>query len=77
MNTDYAWQATAALNQAQRQAGVDPEVAELVTAYARLQYDRGTSPVFYDNISQPNRKWEDDFLCGWLARKHPRMLERI
>jgi retron-type reverse transcriptase len=39
----------------QRQAGVDPEVAELVSAYARMRVDAGKPLNFYDEAASTRR----------------------
>ena len=48
MLTDNPYLAVQNLSLLQRQAGVDPEVTDLVCAYARLRANAGKSVVFYD-----------------------------
>ena len=65
----------AALNLLQRQAGVDPEVADLVAAYVRLTDDQAEPPPAY--TGKLVHGGTNDFLCGWIARKNPDLDPRI
>lgn len=65
----------ATVNLLQRQAGVDPEVAELVAAYIRLNGGDENSPPPY--TGEAIHGGTRDFLCGWIARKNPNLDPRI
>ncbi len=70
--TDNPYLALRNLNLIQRQAGVDPEIAELVGAYGRLLIDRGRPLEFHD--SDPAGT-DPVFLS--LRKKNPELDPRI
>lgn len=76
MQTANKYLAVENLGLLQRQAGVDPELAELVCACARLFSDSQKPWRFYGDGVTP-AELEHDFLCGWLAEKNPQMDPRL
>ncbi len=58
-----------ALNQLQRQAGADPEIKDLVCAYARACLDAGREPVMHDEDPSPSLR--DDKHLKWIVERNP------
>lgn len=78
MQTDNPYLAVENLGRLQRQAGVDPEVAELVCAYARLQADAG-EPMEFGPAEPKAEAGAGSFIHRWLLERNraadPRFLE--
>lgn len=70
MQTANKYVAVENLGLIQRQAGTDPELADLVCACARLLSDEGRPWRFYDTSVTPTDT-EDDFLSAWVGQKNP------
>jgi len=77
MLTDDKYLAVRNLGLVQRQAGVDPEIADLVCAFARLRTDAGRPLEFYEEDASVDRMAQQ-FCHGWLVEKNadadPRLL---
>ena len=77
MLTDNKYLAVQNLGLVQRQAGVDPEIADLVCAFARLRTDAGRPLDFYEENASVDRMAQQ-FCNGWLVEKNadadPRLL---
>ncbi len=60
----------------QRQAGVDPDIAELVTAFTRIRADAGREIVFYpDEITREDLSTH--FVHRWLVDRNPNVDPRV
>ncbi|HPG00889.1 MAG TPA: retron St85 family RNA-directed DNA polymerase [Kiritimatiellia bacterium] len=77
MLTDNKYLAVQNLGLVQRQAGVDPEIADLVCAFARLRTDAGRPLDFYEEDPSVE-KMSRQFCHAWLVEKNadadPRLL---
>ena len=77
MLTDNKYLAVQNLGLVQRQAGVDPEIADLVCAFARLRTDAGRPLDFYEEDPSVE-KMSRQFCHAWFVEKNadtdPRLL---
>ncbi|MGD9611795.1 MAG: retron St85 family RNA-directed DNA polymerase [Kiritimatiellia bacterium] len=76
MKTENPYELVAKLGLLQRQAHVDPEIKDLICAYARLKADRGEDVVFYGPEADASAK-PPSFLVRWLVEKNPGMDARL
>lgn len=76
MKTENPYELVAKLGLLQRQANVDPEIKELICAYARLKADRGEDIVFYGSDTEAAAK-PPSFLIRWLVERNPGLDARL
>lgn len=76
MKTGNPYELVQKLGLLQRQAHVDPEIKDLVCAFARLKADQGKPVIFYDPAGKaPTGK--PSFLIRWLVEKNPGLDPRL
>lgn len=76
MRAENPYELVAKLGLLQRQARVDPEIKDLICAFARLEADRGEDVVFYNPVTVAAAK-PVSFLVRWLVDKNPGLDARL
>lgn len=76
MKTGNPYELVQKLGLLQHQAHVDPEIKDLVCAFARLKADQGKPVVFYEPADKTSAR-KPSFLVRWLLEKNPGMDQRL